>query len=51
MQSRRDNDVQTEDVLVPESMCAFIQISSHQSEGQAPHAQPPHQQRHGLFTA
>lgn len=36
--SRTDHAVQTEDTLVPETLCTFMQINTCQSEGQAPHA-------------
>lgn len=49
MQLTHNHDVQTEDI--PETMGDVKQISTHQSERQAPHAQPPHQQGYGLFSA
>ncbi|KAA8577539.1 hypothetical protein FQN60_017596 [Etheostoma spectabile] len=36
--------VQVEDNLVPEALCLCLQMGTHQREGQAPHAQPSHQQ-------
>lgn len=36
--------VQVEDNLVPEALCLCVQMGTHQREGQAPHAQPSHQQ-------
>lgn len=36
--------VQVENNLVPEALCLCLQMGTHQREGQAPHAQPSHQQ-------